>query len=79
MCSFALVGAGTVCQAAGVPTACVAHAQFLSGPVVGSAVPNGTTFTAAASGNPNSRTLGPVDSWTINQDKLMVWSVNGID
>jgi type IV pilus assembly protein PilA len=76
--NFALLGAGTVCQAAGAPAACVASASYTVGAVVGSVTPTTTLFTAAAAGNPNSPTLGNVDQWTIDQDKKMTWTLNGI-
>ncbi len=70
---------GTMCQAAGAPAACVFAPAYTVAAPAGAASMSTTVFTAVASGNPNTRVLGNVDTWTINQDKLLRNTVAGID
>ena len=70
---------GTMCVAAGAPAACAFHPNYTVAAVAGAVSMSSTAFTAVASGNPNTRVLGNVDTWTINQDKLLLNTVAGID
>jgi type IV pilus assembly protein PilA len=45
----------------------------------GSAVAGGVTFTAGANGNPNSTAAVNIDTWTINQNKVLGNTINGIN
>lgn len=75
-----MLNLGTVCTAAGVPAACVFDAvHYTVAAIAGSVTPTNVVFTASVQGNPNSRLLGNVDQWTIDQDKTIRVVVNGID
>lgn len=69
---------GNACTYSGVAAACVWDAKYTVAAVAGGVPPAVGVFTAVASGNPNNNVLGNVDTWTIDQDKTMQYTVNGI-
>lgn len=76
--------AATPCTTgAALAAACVFHAVVVAGNQAlpaAAAAPAVGTFTAGASGNPNSgATVAAADQWTINQNKEISWILNGIN
>ena len=73
------INLGTACMYAGAASACnFDTTHYTAAAVGGSTAPSLIAFVASADGNPNSNLLGNVDRWTIDQDKVIQWAVNGI-